>query len=297
MKEPNDSKTFIQEEPADRFSWITCKPKSTNHDSHFRTCISTDFMLKGDPFVVYEEITLPFEARPEYKGHMYCHIFISKDDIKEVESREKGLYSFPIKIFSDTAATTYWSVSGSTHFMLKEHINGSTKTYFHKEAGIEVCTPLFTVEVGLAEEGPSSRLIISIADMSKFLNSKLWLKGHMRLGQATRTCTKVQTLNQFDIFENRSKANSKRIQAYRLKAPDILRYEHEQLKEDSVKIELTGENKVGVLVWDSMFFDFTQPFLVGLMNRKNKELDVIFSLNCHLFTTSKFLCFIVANST
>ena len=279
----------------DSLAWITCKPISQSNETQLRSCVSTDFMLKGEPFVVYEELTIPKEQQPEEKGGHNCHIFISKDITKSVSICEKGLYNFPIKVCTDIAATTALTISGPAHFILNESINGCTKTYLQKAAGIEVCSHLFTVEEESTGEDPSTRLIIKIDDMPKFMNSKLWLNGHMRLGQATRIGTQVLFSHQNEHF--RPRIQNKKIQAYLVQ--DLPGFIHEpklqkeepveggdvsqhinafyetKLDKDLVKIELTGDSKVGVLAYDSMFFDFTQPFLVGLMNMTNKELDFI----------------------
>ena len=272
----------------DSLAWITCKPKSQSNETQLRSCVSTDFMLKGEPFVVYEELTIPQEQQSEVKGDHNCHIFISKDVTKSVSICEKGLYNFPIKVCTDIAATTALTISGPAHFILNESINGCTKTYLQKAAGIEVCSHLFTVEEESTGEDPSTRLIIKIDDMSKFMNSKLWLNGHMRLGQATRIGTQVLFSHQNEHF--RLRIQNKKVQAYLVQDLQGFIYEpviggdvsqpidafyEMKLDKDWIKIELTGDSKVGVLAYDSMFFDFTRPFLVGLMNMKNKELDFI----------------------
>ena len=268
----------------DKLAWILCKPKLPSRQSQLRSCIGTNYMLQGEPFVVYEELTLP---TPEPIERQFCKFFLSKDLTKDLKSNGPSLYSFPISISSETALS---SIAGPAVFK----INGAIKKHLKFEAGIEVHSQIFTVEPGLTVDGHSPRMIISINDLFKFINSELWLDGYMHLGQAKTVFDTVRAPSKFDVLypNHRETMKSQKVQAYKIKDVAEFQSESPRQKEDRftcnsthsfdteyaelnkglLKIELTGEYKVGVLAYDSMFFDFAQPFLVGLMNMTNKEI-------------------------
>ena len=328
MKIPTISKTRghqLDWLATDSLAWIHCRPKS-HSESQSQSCSGSNYMHKGEPFIVFEEFTLLKTQKRTEVPH--CQIYLKKDTIKHVsflQRQRQRFYSFPLTMFP---ATPLPSCSGPIEFAITGTVN---------KAGIKFWSYTFTLEPG---ECYSPRTVLSITDMKKFLSSHLWVNGYMRIGQAKGLFGTSQTQSELNllIFKHREMMKGQKIQAYKLKEIPLFRSEpelqkegritcksirnydptrspqieypqktgrkavgelekefrqeedvemeipqeisetkntgNEKLNKHLVKIDLTGQCKVGVLVWDSMFFDFTQPFLVGLKNMTNKELDV-----------------------
>ena len=214
MKKPMDNKSHsfrLQGLDTDRLAFIICKPKLLSPKSQQRSCIGTNYMLKGEPIVVYEELTLqetpgPIEARP-------FPVYLSQDTTKGLIFRlnRSSFYSFPISVSPETIMP---SSTGAVNFTIEGSING----LLTKQAGIKVWSCNFTVEPESTGKCPSPRIIIGITDLSKFMNSKLWRDGYMYLGQAKRLYNVIQTPSELNskIFEHSEIMEIRKIQAYRI---------------------------------------------------------------------------------
>ena len=282
MKKPDDPKRGFNLEwlGTDSLAWILCKPRLKSHESQLRSCTGTNYIHKGEPFIVYEELTLPEVSEPGVVQN--CQVYLSKDTIKDLTSKEQRFYSFPIRLFPESLLT---SITGSANYS----IMGKIDDFLMKNAGIEVWSYNFTIEPNSTGDGHSPRIIISITDLSKFINSILWVDGYMHLGNAkilwpnqARARPRINSM----LFSYREMMKSRRIQACRIKdlqsifncelilqdavrgpEADAINQHQEKQKEDS----LSSAEKLSIQVEKEK--ELIEKWTISWENDPNKKVD------------------------